>query len=155
MTHELHAEMTLPQSVDRVFEFFSDAGNLERITPPELGFQILTPRPIAMAPGALIDYQLRLFGLRFRWRTRITSWDPPHRFVDEQLRGPYAEWIHTHTFAPVGDGTRITDHVRYRLPLFPIGQLGYPVVRLQLARIFSYRQSVIRQLLAAPSVAAS
>jgi ligand-binding SRPBCC domain-containing protein len=155
MTHELHAAMTLPQPIDRVFAFFSDAGNLERITPPELGFQILTPRPIVMAPGALIDYQLRLFGLRFRWRTRITVWDPPHRFVDEQLRGPYAEWIHTHTFESVADGTRIADHVRYRLPLFPIGQIGYPIVRLQLARIFSHRQSVIRQLLTAPGSAAS
>ena len=89
-------EFSIP--IGEVFSFFSDAANLEAITPPELGLTILTERPIAMAPGALIDYRLRLLGFPFKWRTRITSWNPPHEFVDEQMSGPYKEWVHTHTF---------------------------------------------------------
>lgn len=148
MRHTLTAEMTLPQPRAEVFAFFSDAGNLERITPPELNFHILTPRPIPMAPGALIDYQLRLWGARFNWRTRISEWAPPDRFVDEQIRGPYKEWVHTHTFedAPAG-GTLIRDRVIYQLPLTPLGDIAYPIIRVQLRRIFRHRQDAIRRLM--------
>lgn len=128
---------------EAVFGFFSDAGNLQAITPPELGFRIVTPLPIAMRAGALIDYRLSLFGVPFGWRSVISEWDPPHAFVDEQVRGPYREWVHRHRFEDVAGGTRITDEVRYRLPLWPFGLAAYPVVRLHLARIFAYRHAAI------------
>jgi len=145
---EFLREMTVPLPRSQVFAFFAEAGNLERITPPELKFRILTPTPIAMRPGARIDYALSLFGVRFSWRSEITVWEPETRFVDIQVRGPYAEWVHTHTFEDVPGGTRIRDHVRYRLPLAPLGNIALPVVRVQLRRIFDYREAVTRRLMA-------
>ncbi len=145
---EFVREMIVPRPRPRVFAFFADAGNLERITPPELRFHIVTPRPIAMHPGALIDYQLSLFGFRFKWRTEITVWEPETRFVDIQRRGPYAEWIHTHTFREIQGGTQIRDHVQYRLPLAPLGNIALPVVRAQLRRIFDYRETATARLMA-------
>jgi ligand-binding SRPBCC domain-containing protein len=147
MDHQLHTTLELPLPIDEVFAFFAEAGNLERITPPELRFEILTPLPVEMRRGTLLEYRLRLFGLPFRWRTRIAAWDPPQGFIDVQLSGPYAVWEHTHVFAATGTGTLVDDHVRYRLPLSPPGDLAYPLVRRQLARIFSYRQDVVREAL--------
>ena len=147
MKHTLSTRLEIPLPVDTVFEFFSKAENLQRLTPPELQFQILTPTPIDIRQGTLIDYQLGLFGLKFRWKTEITNWDPPHQFIDVQLKGPYREWIHTHRFIPTSKGTAILDDVQYQLPFSPIGDLAYPVVRLQLARIFGYRQAAVRRLL--------
>jgi ligand-binding SRPBCC domain-containing protein len=150
IVHHLRAGLDLPLPQPEVFAFFAEAANLGRITPPELGFEILSPLPMAMQAEALIDYRLRLFGVPFLWRTRITEWDPPHAFVDEQIQGPYAEWVHRHTFAPLPDGcTRIQDEVRYRLPLAPFGEIAYPIVRLQLQRIFRYRQAATQRLLLA------
>lgn len=134
--------------IERVFDFFGDATNLERITPPELRFRIVTPTPIAMGQGTLIDYALRLRGIPLKWRTLISRWDPPHAFVDEQIAGPYTQWIHTHTFTALGPSqTRIEDEVRYRLPLDPMSRIMLPVVRWQLDRIFDYRQFRVAELL--------
>ena len=148
----LHTELELTRPIAEVFAFFADAGNLERITPPELAFRILTPGPIEIRAGTLIDYELGLFGLKFRWKTEIRDWDPPHRFVDVQLRGPYRRWIHTHRFEPTSAGTRIVDDVDYQLPLWPVGQIALPIVKLQLGRIFKYRSEATRRLIAGAAV---
>ncbi len=145
--HLLVTETTIGRPLDEVFAFFSAAENLQRITPPEMHFAIVTPPPIEMAAGTLIDYRLRLLGVPFRWRTRIARWEPPALFVDEQLEGPYALWIHTHGFRQVEGGTRVRDEVRHRLPVYPLGELAYPLVRLQLRRIFGYRRRRMRELL--------
>ena len=141
--HLLETQLRLQAPLAQVFAFFADAANLEALTPPELRFQILTPLPIEMREGARIEYRLRLFGVPFGWRTRIAVWEPPHRFVDVQERGPYRLWEHTHRFASdegSGEaGVRVDDRVRYALPLAPLGELAHPVVRRQLERIFAYR----------------
>ena len=150
LDHVLHTTLELPLPVEAVFPFFAAAANLERITPPELRFRILTPMPIEMQLGTLLEYRLSLFGVPFRWRTEIAAWDPPNRFVDVQLRGPYALWVHTHTFSATEAGTLIDDHVRYRLPLSPLGEVAFPLVRRQLARIFSYRRQAVQTALLGP-----
>ena len=147
MTHILRTAFDVPGAVPDVFAFFAEAENLERITPRELGFRITTPQPIAMGEGTLIDYQLRLFGVPFTWKTEITVWNPPHEFVDVQLKGPYRLWRHSHTFAPTDRGTRITDEVIYELPFSPFGDVAHPLVRLQLSRIFQYREIAVREML--------
>lgn len=152
--HRFHEETRLEQPLDRVFPFFADAANLERITPPELRFRILTPQ-VEMRTGALIRYSLSLFGVRFQWTTEITRWDPPHEFVDVQLSGPYRQWIHTHRFDADGAGTVMDDTVDYALPFQPLGELALPIVRSQIDRIFAHRRRVITSLLAQPDPRAS
>lgn len=144
-TWELRASLRLPRPRPEVFAFFADAGNLEALTPPWLGFHILTPQPIEMRPGALIEYRLRVHGFPVRWQTEITAWEPPGRFVDEQRRGPYRQWIHEHTFeeAP-GGNTIVRDRVRYRVPF---GRLAnWLVVERDARTIFAYRtQALLRK----------
>lgn len=145
--HTLEREHHVDGTPDAVFAFFADALNLQRITPPWLGFRVLTPPPIAMAAGARIEYSLRLRGLPLRWLTQIAVWEPPQRFVDMQLRGPYRLWHHTHSFERDGDGVRVRDVVRYRLALGPLGALANAaIVRRDLARIFDYRQRTIAEI---------
>ena len=145
--HIFRDETFVPRPRRETFAFFADAANLERITPPQLRFAIKTAVPIAMKAGTLIDYQLRLFGIPFTWRTLISTWRPDEVFVDEQLRGPYAQWIHTHRFFDAPGGTRVTDEVRYRLPFFPLGEVGYPLVKAQVRRIFEFRGRRMKELL--------
>lgn len=147
----LRREQILEAPRERAFEFFSRAGNLEAITPPWLGFRVITPGPVEMAAGTLIDYRLRLHGMPVRWRSRIEEWDPPRRFVDRQIRGPYALWHHTHRFEEAGGGrTTMTDIVRYAHRLGPLGSLAERVlVRRDLERIFDFRREAIGSLLAA------
>ncbi|WP_396623687.1 SRPBCC family protein [Luteitalea sp.] len=141
-TFELSTTAWLPQSVDEVFPFFGDAHNLDILTPPWLSFEILTPRPIPMHAGTLIDYRIKLRGIPMRWRTRISLWEPNRRFVDEQLRGPYLEWIHTHTFEPLDGGTLMKDTVRYRVP--GGGLVNRFFVQRDVERIFTYRLEALR-----------
>ena len=145
--HVLRTRAIIERPIDEVFAFFSSAENLARITPRELGFRIVTAMPIEMNEGTLIDYRLSLFGIPLSWRTGITRWNPPHEFEDTQLSGPYAQWIHRHALRAEGSHTIMEDEVRYRLPIPLVGVIAYPLVRLQLARIFSYRARRIRDLL--------
>lgn len=151
MWHHLRTELELPQDVETVFDFFSRAENLEAITPRSLGFRILTPLPVEMRQDTVIDYRIRLFGLPLRWRTLIPVWNPPHEFVDEQIRGPYKTWIHRHSFQvlPSG-GTRMIDLVRYELPFTPLGDLAYPLIGRQVRAIFAHRNRTIPNLLPSP-----
>jgi ligand-binding SRPBCC domain-containing protein len=140
----VETRLFLPRPLEMVFPFFADAGNIETITPPWLRFEILTPRPIAMRAGALIDYRLRLRGIPLRWRSEITAWEPPHRFVDEQRRGPYRTWIHEHTFASCAGGCEARDFVRYAPPGGWVGNFLF--VRRDVRKIFEYRVGRLRQL---------
>lgn len=145
--HELLCEQLVPRPRADVFAFFAKPENLTRLTPPWLGFRILTPSPVPMHAGALIDYRIRLGPLPTRWRTLITAYEPPERFIDQQLAGPYSFWHHTHEFEENQDGTLIRDRVRYLLPLGPLGRLVHALaVRRQLAAIFDHRRRVVADL---------
>jgi ligand-binding SRPBCC domain-containing protein len=140
--HRLDARMVLPRPIEEVFAFFSDAANLERITPDWLRFVIVTPGPIELREGAVIDYRLRLHGVPLKWRTVIGAWEPPHRFVDRQTSGPYARWVHEHRFADLGHATLCADSVSYRMHG---GRAAHElqnaaVAERDLRRIFGYRQ---------------
>lgn len=143
----MQTRIDIPLPRERVFAFFADAANLGIITPPELDFRILTPGPIAMAAGTLIDYRIGLWRIPLKWKTRITRWNPPHEFADEQLRGPYKTWIHTHRFTETPAGTAIDDEVIYELPFGALGRIARPIVRRQLDRIFRYRAQRVTELL--------
>ena len=146
--HTLERKLTLDRPIKTIFDFFADAANLERITPPELKFHIITEQPIQIEKGTLIDYSLKMRGFPVKWRTEISVWEPPHKFVDRQLRGPYKQWIHTHSFTEIDVGkTLIEDEVRYRLPLEPLGDVAHFLVRRELDYIFDYRQKAVAEIL--------
>ena len=148
MWHSFEASIDLPYPVETVFGFFSNAENLPRITPSNVGFEILTPTPIEMAEGTVIDYRIRLSGIPMRWRSLITVWDPPHEFADVSLKAPYKSWVHHHHFKAIdANTTRMVDSVRYQLPLTPLGDIAYPLVKLQVAGIFKYRNQRIPEIL--------
>jgi ligand-binding SRPBCC domain-containing protein len=142
--YRLERTQTIPKPKSEVFAFFADPFNLERITPSFLSFRILTPGPIAMEPGTIIDYELRLYGVRMRWQTRIETVEPGFSFTDVQAKGPYRRWHHRHEFAEVPGGTEIRDIVDYQLPFGPLGAIAHALfVRRSLARIFDYRQEAV------------
>ena len=141
----LERSQLVRRPTEEVFAFFSDAGNLEVLTPAFLRFRILTPLPIEMRAGARIDYSLSLFGAPIRWRTCITQWEPGVRFVDEQESGPYSYWRHVHEFERKGKSTLVRDTVDYAVPLGPIGTFArLAFVDRTLARIFDFRRDAIR-----------
>ncbi len=142
--YRLTAEMTIPLPRTAVFDFFSDAMQLEKITPPWLNFSVLTPPPIDMREGVLLDYQLYLHRVPIKWRTEIAVWEPPFRFVDQQLRGPYKRWYHEHTFEEVDGQTICRDNVHY-IPRG--GKLIHKwFVRPDLEKIFHYRQQKLASI---------
>ena len=148
--HLFKTSMTIDRPRDEVFDFFALAENLETITPPQLNFHILTPLPIKLEKGALIDYRMTLYGFPITWKTEITEWEPPYEIVDTQLSGPYKEWVHRHRFLESAPGiTVIEDEVRYRLPVEPLGDLFQFLVNGQLEAIFKYRQAKVADLMKA------
>lgn len=148
--HVLTREQRLPEPPEETFELFGDARNLEGVTPPWLGFRVVTLEPITMAPGTLIAYRLRLHGAPIRWLTRIEVWEPGRRFVDVQVSGPYALWHHVHEFEPDGNGgTVMRDTVRYGLPFGPFGGLAHALfVRRDVEAIFDFRREAVRSRIA-------
>ena len=144
MRHSIHREQLLTRTPGEVFSFFAEARNLERLTPPFLRFRVLTPEPIVLAPGCVIDYRLRLCGVPLSWRSRIEAYDPPHGFVDVQEQGPYRHWRHRHTFQAAPGGTLMIDHVEYEVGWSVLGSLAHAAfVGRALERIFDYRRQVI------------
>lgn len=154
-THLFRTSMTLPVRRADVFAFFSQAANLGLITPPELGFHIRTPAPIVMRAGTIIDYTIRLHGIPMQWRTEIARWEPPREFVDIQVRGPYALWVHTHRFTETRGETTIEDEVRYAMPLGMLGRIAHPLVRRRIERIFEYRRRTVERLLVGADISRS
>ncbi len=152
MEYRLERRLLVPRPLEAVFPFFADARNLARITPPGLGFEIIGSSdgdetvPIRMRTGLRIHYRIRPLGVPQRWTSEITVWEPPHRFVDEQVRGPYRRWVHEHTFRETHGGTEIADRVEYEMPFGPLGRLAHALlVKRQLEEIFAFRERVTRQ----------
>jgi hypothetical protein len=154
-SHTLEREIWVPTPIEEVFAFFSDASNLETMTPDWLRFEIATPTPIAMRAGAMIEYRIRWRFVALRWLTEIVEWSPPFQFVDVQVRGPYKLWHHTHEFEAIDGGTLVRDAVRYVLPLGPLGRVAHQLaVRRDLERVFDYRTRRIVALFGRRSAAA-
>ena len=147
--YTLKREQKISKGISEVFDFFSRPENLAAITPPKMKFNILTPSPIEMKEGALIDYTVSILGFPIRWRTLITKYDPPNLFVDQQLKGPYSLWHHTHTFTEISDTeTLIKDIVVYAIPFGFIGRIVHSIyIKRDLDKIFSYRKNKIADLL--------
>ena len=140
MSYTLRREQWIERPIEEVFAFFADAHNLEEITPPWLGFTILSMSTASIEKGTTIRYHLRLHGIPLYWRTEICEWNRPHSFVDEQTNGPYKRWRHTHTFEAHGGRTKMIDEVEYLLPLGILGQIVHAIkVRRDVSRIFDYR----------------
>lgn len=146
--HILEKTTIIKRPLSEVFDFFSKAENLNTITPPELHFKISTPLPIAMYSGTLIEYRIRLNGIPFKWKTEICKWEPPYCFVDQQLKGPYVKWHHTHLFKDLGNGqTEMTDRVEYLSP----GWIFEPLinrlfVQKKVEAIFEYREQKLHTI---------
>ena len=145
--YRLRHEQIVPRPLEEVFEFFARAENLETLTPEWLNFKIESVNPRPVQKGTLISYELRVRGLPLRWTSEIQEWNPPTRFVDLQIRGPYKLWHHTHTFIAEGNNTRIIDEVLYDLPFGPLGKIAHTLmVKSDVEKIFRYREMKIREL---------
>ncbi|MEO6912491.1 MAG: TIGR01777 family oxidoreductase [Candidatus Baltobacteraceae bacterium] len=144
LVRHFEAAQLVPASLDSVFAFFSEAQNLESITPPRLGFAFRN-LPSAMKRGATTAYTLRIRGVPVAWKTLISQWQPPYRFVDVQLRGPYALWRHAHTFTPEAGGVLVKDSVDYLLPFAPLSNVAAPLVDADVRAIFDFRRSAIAE----------
>lgn len=146
--YALEREQVVDKPFEETFDFFSRPENLARITPSKIEFNILTPSPISMGAGTVIDYTIKIAGIDIHWKTLISSYDPPYSFTDEQLKGPYAYWHHRHRFEKYGNGTCIYDSVSYALPFGFLGRLVHSLfVKRQLNRIFDFRHSAIERIL--------
>ncbi|MEE4311404.1 MAG: SRPBCC family protein [candidate division KSB1 bacterium] len=146
----LETETILDMPLDEVFPFFADAHNLNRVTPPWLNFEIISDRDIEMQVGTQVQYRLKLHSIPVRWQSEITEWDPPYKFTDTQIQGPYRLWIHEHIFASEADKTIMRDRVTYAVPGRIFAQLIHSVfVKRDLDRIFSYREEVFKRIFSA------
>jgi hypothetical protein len=146
--HRLERRQFVARPVGEVFAFFAEAGNLERITPPWLSFRVLTPEPVQMAVGTLIDYRLRLHGVPLGWSSQIEVWEPDRQFVDRAVRGPFSLWHHRHRFSASGEGTIVSDEVHYAPPLGALGEIAERlVVARDLDRIFAHRRQAVARIL--------
>ena len=143
-TYQLQSQLWLPQPREEIFSFFSDPRNLDRLTPPWLHFEILTPKSVEMNAGTLLDYRLRLHGIPIRWQSEISVWEPPNRFIDRQTKGPYRQWVHEHTFSAHKGGTLVADSVTYAVPGGRFIQKL--LVAPDLDRVFGYRHKILKQL---------
>jgi len=149
--YTLRRQQLIKRPLPEVFAFFESPENLARITPASMGFEILTPKPIRMQTGSILDYTIRLFGFPVHWTTIIAAYNPPRSFSDVALKSPYSFWHHTHTFEEVEDGTLMTDEVRYALPFGPLGRVAHSLwIEGQLERIFDFRAETIRRLMDPP-----
>ena len=150
MSHRLVRTTTLRGDIAHVFAFFRNPRNLEELTPPWLGFRVVSSTDDTVRAGTRIRYRLRLHGVPLKWESRITEYEENSRFADEQLSGPYSRWYHRHTFRAVEGGVLMTDVVEYQLPFGPLGRfVHWLVVRHQLRAIFDYRTKVISRRFAA------
>jgi len=147
--YRLEREQIVPRPVEETFRFFADPRNLKDLTPAALHFRFAKEPPAMLAAGMVLDYRIRLYGIPVNWRTRIDIWEPPSRFVDSQLRGPYSSWRHTHTFEDAGgERTRVRDSVEFALPMGPLGAIAYRLfVARSLKRIFDFRAERLKSLL--------
>lgn len=153
--HRLERRQFLDRALDEVFAFFAEARNLERITPDWLRFRVLSPEPVEMAAGTVIDYRLHLHGIPLGWTSQIEVWEPERQFVDRALRGPFSLWHHRHRFAASGTGTIVSDEVHYAPPFGALGELAHPlIVARDLDRIFAHRHAAVAQILAGQPVPA-
>ena len=143
-TYQLKSQLWLPQPQEEIFSFFADPKNLDRLTPPWLHFEILTSKFVEMKVGTLLDYRLRLHGIPIRWQSEISVWEPPHRFIDRQIKGPYRQWVHEHTFSAHQGGTLVGDSVTYAVAGGRIIQML--LVAPDLDKVFAYRHRTLSQL---------
>lgn len=145
--HVLEVTTIINKPLDIVFDFFSKAENLNELTPPELSFKILTPLPIEMRKGAIIDYRIKLNGIPFNWKTEICTWEPGKQFTDQQLKGPYVKWHHTHSFEAMGNQTKMTDRIEYLSPGWFLEPLIHHLfVKKRVEGIFIYREQKLHEI---------